>query len=83
MQEAANLLEYAQTSTFIDASRRVMGTTPGTYCGAQRTTDGRTVISVAFVRADSSTGTWIAVEGKADVIALHDEPFAIISAAHS
>ncbi|MFE9244491.1 AraC family transcriptional regulator [Nocardiopsis sp. NPDC006938] len=36
VQEASDLLGYAQTSTFIDAFRRVMGTTPGSFAGSAR-----------------------------------------------
>ncbi|WP_233617348.1 helix-turn-helix transcriptional regulator [Actinomadura sp. WAC 06369] len=36
VQDVAERLGYAQTSTFIDAFRRVMGTTPGAYVGASR-----------------------------------------------
>ncbi|MBQ1081413.1 helix-turn-helix domain-containing protein [Nocardiopsis sp. B62] len=36
VQEVSELLGYAQTSTFIDAFRRVMGTTPGAFTGHSR-----------------------------------------------
>ncbi|MFV2174023.1 AraC family transcriptional regulator [Actinomadura sp. LOL_016] len=36
VQEVSERLGYAQTSTFIDAFRRVMGTTPGTYVSRDR-----------------------------------------------
>ncbi|MFE1168057.1 helix-turn-helix domain-containing protein [Nocardiopsis sp. NPDC058789] len=36
VQEVSELLGYAQTSTFIDAFRRVMGTTPGAFTGGPR-----------------------------------------------
>ncbi|CAL9618965.1 HTH-type transcriptional regulator NimR [Nocardiopsis dassonvillei] len=45
VQDVAELLGYAQTSTFIDAFRRVMGTTPGAYFGAPRTSGGRNPVS--------------------------------------
>ena len=45
VQDASERLGYAQTSTFIDAFRRVMGTTPGTYFGASRTAADRNAVS--------------------------------------
>ncbi|MBR8740773.1 AraC family transcriptional regulator [Nocardiopsis sp. MG754419] len=45
VQETADLLGYAQTSTFIDAFRRVMGTTPGSYVGSARATSDRNSVS--------------------------------------
>lgn len=45
VQDAAELLGYAQTSTFIDAFRRVMGATPGAYTGAARGAGGRNPVS--------------------------------------
>ncbi len=45
VQDAAELLGYAQTSTFIDAFRRVMGTTPGTYFGPSRAAVDRNSVS--------------------------------------
>ncbi|ORM30600.1 AraC family transcriptional regulator [Williamsia sp. 1135] len=38
VQTASELLGYAQPSTFIEAFRRVMGTTPGAFCAAPRAT---------------------------------------------
>jgi AraC-like DNA-binding protein/mannose-6-phosphate isomerase-like protein (cupin superfamily) len=45
VQETADLLGYAQTSTFIDAFRRVMGTTPGAYPGVRRAPGDRKAVS--------------------------------------
>ncbi|MFC6431390.1 AraC family transcriptional regulator [Nocardiopsis tropica] len=45
VQDASERLGYAQTSTFIDAFRRVMGTTPGTYFGTPRATADRNSVS--------------------------------------
>ncbi|QUX26049.1 AraC family transcriptional regulator [Nocardiopsis sp. MT53] len=45
VQDAAELLGYAQTSTFIEAFRRVMGTTPGAYAGAAHPAPVRNPVS--------------------------------------
>ncbi|MBE1530430.1 helix-turn-helix transcriptional regulator [Actinomadura algeriensis] len=45
VQDVSERLGYAQTSTFIDAFRRLMGVTPGVYVATARTIAGRNSVS--------------------------------------